>query len=120
MVDQLAVLVATAAAVLVSIRWATAEASLVVAIVASQLLSPLLWDHYAVVLLIPTAWLLARGQAWAIAIPLATWFPLVGLTPPAAYPVLFVVGLVAPLVLGVRDARLPRTNGAATAVPSVG
>ena len=43
-----------------------------VAVVATQLVSPLLWDHYAVVLLLPTAWLLARGAWWALAIPLAT------------------------------------------------
>ena len=43
-----------------------------VAVVATQLISPLLWDHYAVVLLVPTAWLLARGAWWALAIPLAT------------------------------------------------
>jgi alpha-1,2-mannosyltransferase len=119
-VVQLAAMVATVVAVLAAIRWATPQASLIVAIVASQLLSPLLWDHYAVVLLVPTAWLLARGQAWAIAIPLATWFPLVSLTPAAVYPFLFGVGIVAPLVLGVREASQPRTNGAATAVPAVG
>ena len=40
-------------------RLATAEASYLVAVVASQLLSPVLWDHYALLLLLPVAWLLA-------------------------------------------------------------
>ena len=51
------------------------EASLAVTVVASQLLSPLLWDHYAMLLLIPTALLLERRHWWAIAIPLAGWLP---------------------------------------------
>ncbi len=117
---QILALGLTVVAVLAAIRWATLEASLIVAIVASQLLSPLLWDHYAVILLIPTAWLLVRGHVWAIVIPLATWFPLVGLTPPAAYPVLFGIGLVAPLVVGVRERRGRGTNGSATAPGPVG
>ena len=73
---------------------APAETSYVVAIVASQLISPLLWDHYAMLLLIPTAFLLERGQRWAVILPLAGWLPA------PVYPVLFGVGLLAPLVAG--------------------
>ena len=65
-----------------------------VAVVATQLVSPLLWDHYAVVLLAPVAWLLARGSGWAIAIPLAMAWPLVGITPGVVYPVTFVVAII--------------------------
>ena len=36
-------------------------ASYLVAVVASQLLSPILWDHYAMLLLLPVAWLLDRA-----------------------------------------------------------
>jgi hypothetical protein len=117
---QLVAMVATVAVVLAAVRWATPAASLIVAIVASQLLSPLLWDHYAVVLLIPVAWLLSRGHVWAIVIPLATWFPLVGVTPPAVYPIAFVVALAATALVGWREARLAGTNGRATAGGSVG
>lgn len=117
---QLLATAGTVAAVLAAIRWTTREASLIVAIVASQLLSPLLWDHYAIVLLIPVAWLLARGRWWAVVIPLVTWFPLVGLTPAAAYPLLFGVGLVAPLLIGIGEARRGGTNGRATTEPAVG
>ncbi|HSS36395.1 MAG TPA: hypothetical protein VLR93_08970, partial [Patescibacteria group bacterium] len=77
------------------------------AVTASQLLSPVLWDHYAMLLLLPTAWLLERRQWWAIAIPLATSILLTGL-PAVVYPVAFWVALVAPIVVGEgRPERLP-------------
>jgi NhaP-type Na+/H+ and K+/H+ antiporter len=71
-----------------------------VAVVASQLLSPILWDHYALLLLLPVAWLLDRGHRWAVAIPLATSVVLVGWIPPVVYPAAFFVTLVALLVNG--------------------
>ena len=43
-------------------RFATAEASYLVAVIASQLVSPILWDHYAMLLLLPVAYLCARGS----------------------------------------------------------
>ena len=39
--------------------------SYLVAVIASQLLSPILWDHYALLLLLPVAWLMDRGHRWA-------------------------------------------------------
>jgi hypothetical protein len=39
-------------------------------IIVSQLVSPILWDHYAVVLLVPVAWLLSRRVWWAAVVPL--------------------------------------------------
>ena len=69
-----------------------AESAYVTTVVASQLLSPLLWDHYAMLLLIPTALLLERRHWWAVAIPLAGWLPA------ATYPAAFIVCLIAPLV----------------------
>lgn len=86
-------------AVVIAARRLTAEASFMVAVVATQLVSPLLWDHYAVVLLVPTAWLLARGVGWAVAVPLATSLPLVPFVPAAIYPIVFVVALVAPFTV---------------------
>ena len=74
------------AVVVAAARWATAEASYLVAVIASQLLSPILWDHYAMLLLLPVAYLCAAGRWWAVLIPLATAVPLVGLTPPVVYP----------------------------------
>jgi hypothetical protein len=67
-----------------------------VAVVATQLISPLLWDHYAIVLLVPAAWLISRGSRWAVAIPLATSFPLLPFVPAAIYPIVFGVTLLAP------------------------
>jgi len=87
-------------AVLVATRVARADASYLVAVVASQLLSPLLWDHYAMLLLLPVAWLLERRQWWAVAIPIATSIGLVGIAPSLVYPTVFGVSLVAPIVAG--------------------
>src|SRR6185503_15683035 len=65
---QVAGLVASVATWLVAARWRSAEVGYLATVVASQLLSPLLWDHYAMLLLIPVAWLLARRHWWAILI----------------------------------------------------
>jgi alpha-1,2-mannosyltransferase len=91
--------------VLVAIRWATDEASYLGTVVATQLVSPILWDHYATLLLLPVAYLLAAGRWWALVIPLATAWPLVGVTPPVIYPLVFWLTLVAVLVVGVRARR---------------
>jgi hypothetical protein len=114
---QLVSAVAVAIASLIAIRWSTHEASLLVLAVGSQLLSPLLWDHYAIVLLLPMAYLLQHGHWWAVGIPLATSLPLIGLTPAAAYPVLFWVSLLAPAIVG---RRRTGTSGPAIVPESVG
>ena len=113
---QYGAMAATILVVLVSIRFATAEASLLATIVATQLLSPLLWDHYAIVLLLPTAFLLQRGHWWAAAIPLVTSVLLIGITPPVIYPIVFAVSLVAPAIV----ARRTGTTGAETVALPVG
>jgi hypothetical protein len=69
--------------------------SYLVAVVASQLLSPILWDHYALLLLLPVAWLVDRGRWWAVLIPLATSVALVAVIPPVVYPLAFGITLVA-------------------------
>jgi hypothetical protein len=78
----------------------------VVGVVASQLLSPVLWSHYAMLLLLPVALLLQRRQWWAVAIPLATWLPT-----DLAYPAVFAAGLIGPILTGAparpRRGRLP-------------
>jgi alpha-1,2-mannosyltransferase len=74
-----------------------AVASLVVTAIASQLVSPLVWDHYAVVLLLPVALVLERlgRRAWPIALlPIAGWLP------GEVYPLLFAIGLVAAWAVG--------------------
>ena len=111
---QLLNTIAVVAAFLAAIRWAGDEASYLVAVIASQLISPILWDHYAMLLLLPVAYLLSAGRWWALAIPLVTAWPLVGVTPPVAYPVVFWVTLIATLVVG-RAARRSTKRWADTA-----
>jgi hypothetical protein len=104
-------LVATLAVLVVAL-WAAlrapAEVSYLTAATASQLLSPLLWDHYAMLLLLPVAWLLERRRWWAALIPLATATPIVllAIVPAAIYPVLFGLGLAAPLLVAARNPSL--------------
>ena len=83
--------------VAVTVLRGAAVAGYLAVVVASQFLSPVLWDHYALVLLLPTAWLLGRGHLWAAAIPLATSTLLVftQIEVPVAYPVAFWVTLLA-------------------------
>ncbi len=99
---QLVCTVLALAAVVLAARWATAEASYLVAVIASQLISPILWDHYAMLLLLPVAFLCAAGRWWALLIPLATAVPLVGLTPAIVYPLSFALALVAVIWVGMR------------------
>ena len=65
-VIQLVNTIAVVAAFLAAIRWAGDEASYLVAVIASQLISPILWDHYAMLLLLPVAYLLSAGRWWAL------------------------------------------------------
>ncbi|MFI5258677.1 MAG: glycosyltransferase family 87 protein [Candidatus Limnocylindrales bacterium] len=69
----------------------------VVGAVATQLLSPVIWSHYAMLLLLPVAMLLQRRQWWAVMIPLATWLPL-----DVAYPLVFAAALVGPVMTAPR------------------
>lgn len=106
---QLGSTVAVVLVFLASIWSATDEASYLVAVVASQLVSPILWDHYALLLLLPVAYLLSAGRWWALVIPLATAWPLVGVTPAIAYPVVFWVTLIVIFLVG-RAAKGPRLD----------
>jgi hypothetical protein len=63
-------------ALLAAWRWASPVIGFQVTIVASQLISSPLRDHYAVLLLLPTALLLERGRSWAVVLPLAGWLAL--------------------------------------------
>ncbi len=92
-----------------------AVASLVVTAVASQVISPLVWDHYAVVLLLPVALVLDRmgRRAWPIALlPIAGWLPA------PVYPLLFAIGLVAAWAVGTpRDGMAAEVATAVTVPP---
>jgi hypothetical protein len=99
--------------VVAALRWPAVPSYLVVA-VASQLLSPILWDHYAMLLLLPVAWLVERRQWWAVAIPLATSVVLVGAIPAWAYPAAFWVALIALLAVGRRAQPAPSRRQSAS------
>jgi hypothetical protein len=75
---QLASVALAVVALLAAWRWASPVASLQVTIVASQLLSAPLRDHYAVLLLLPVAWLVDRGRWWVALVPLVGWISLFG------------------------------------------
>jgi hypothetical protein len=61
-------------AILLSLR-RDREVGFIVAVGASLLLSPLLWDHYLAMLVLPAAFLAQRGRPVAIALPLLSWLP---------------------------------------------
>ena len=109
---QAAVSILVIAALVAATRFAPDDASYLVAVVASQLLSPVLWDHYALMLLLPTAWLLSRGHYWAVVIPLVTSTLLVSISPPVTYPLAFGATLVAVLAAGMAQGRRARSAAA--------
>jgi len=99
---QLASTVLAVTAVALAASRCSPDASFLVAVVVSQLVSPVLWDHYAMLLLLPVGWLLDRGAIWAVLLPLSAAVPLVGTTPAVLYPVAFWVTIAALLALGWR------------------
>jgi hypothetical protein len=76
-------------AMLVSLR-RDPEVGFMVTLGASLLLSPLLWDHYLATLVLPAAFLAARGRPVGILLPLLTWLPA------PALPFVVVLATVAP------------------------
>jgi hypothetical protein len=116
-VANVANLAAVAAVTLFAILRASSVASYLAVAVASHFISPILWEHYAFVLLLPTAWLIDRGRWWAALIPLATsTLPDIaeaaGLQldiPLAVYPVAFWVALLTVTWEGLRERRIANT-----------
>ena len=115
---QLASVAVAAAAALAAWRWASPVASLQVTIVVSQLLSAPLRDHYAVLLLLPVAWLVGRGHKWAALIPLLGWISLFADDTPstwlatASVPLTFFGVLAVLLVEALRERRARSPAGA--------
>ena len=107
-IAQLANSVLVVMVALVAVLRSSPIGSYLAVVVASQFVSPVLWDHYAVMLLLPVAWLLARGRRWAALIPLATSTPLMLLQVPGSpwiYPIVFWVTLLAVTWEGIRQQR---------------
>jgi hypothetical protein len=73
----------------------TAEAGFLVAVIASQVVSPIIWSHYSLILLLPVAWLLQNRQWWAVIIPLSQAWVLLPFMPNEIYPLGFYLTLAA-------------------------
>jgi hypothetical protein len=93
------------------------DVGFVVAATASLLLSPLLWDHYLVMLVLPAALLANRGQYLGLLLPVLTWLPA------ESQPFVAILGTLAPLLAGKptaedevdsRDAISPLASSATT------
>jgi alpha-1,2-mannosyltransferase len=107
-------IVAAGLATLAAIRWASPTASFIVAAIASQKISPVMWPHYAIVLFLPVAWLLARRRWWAILILAATSVPISDVAPAIVYPVLFWLSLLAVIREGVLERGAPANRRVGT------
>lgn len=68
------------------------ELGFIVTVTATLLLSPLMWDHYLSMLVLPAAFLASRGHPWALALPLLSWLP------PALLPLVVVAATLLPFV----------------------
>ena len=108
------------AALLAAFRFASAEISLMVTILVSQLLSSPLRDHYAVLLLLPVAFLVQRGRTWTVILPLLGWVSLFADGTPGTWPAAASVSLTFFGCLGALlwEARRGRRLGGAMASAS--
>jgi alpha-1,2-mannosyltransferase len=88
---QLATYAVAIVAVLASLR-RDRELSYVVTVAATVVLSPLLWQHYGVLFLVPAAFLAQRGRPLALVLPLLVWLP------ELALPILALVAVVLPFL----------------------
>jgi hypothetical protein len=86
---------------------ASTEAGFLVAVVASQVVSPIIWTHYALILLLPVAWLLQRRQWWAAIIPVSQAWVLLPFMPIDIYPAGFYLALLAVPLVDWRERRRP-------------
>jgi hypothetical protein len=81
------------------------EIGFAVTLMATLVLSPLLWDHYLTNLLVPAALLAARGRRWGVLLPMLGWLPQVML------PAVAVAGMLLPFLA--HDRAAPALNLAA-------
>jgi alpha-1,2-mannosyltransferase len=101
-----AIQTANAIALLGVVVWAgrglDAVPGYLVVIIASQIISPIVWSHYALILLLPVAWLIERRQWWAALIPLVHVWILLPFVPNWTYPLAFYATLAGVIVVGWR------------------
>jgi hypothetical protein len=79
------------AATLISLR-RDREISFAVTLMATLLLSPLMWNHYLTNLIVPAALLASRGRRWGLFVPLLGWLP------PVLLPVVAIIGMLVPFL----------------------
>ncbi len=89
------------------------EVGFMVTLMASLLLSPLLWDHYLAMLLVPAVFLAGRGHRWAILLPLASWLPAIATGWTWLYPGLVIVAMLLPFLA--QETRPPEDRAVAPA-----
>jgi hypothetical protein len=106
---ELATMAGAATALVVAARRGGPAAGYLAALVAGQLFSPLLWDHYAVLLVLPVAYLLERGRRWAAVLLPALWLP---------WPILYPVSFFLVLLALATDSGAPGVAGPLSAQPS--
>ena len=92
-------------------------AGFLVAVIATQLISPIVWSHYALLLVLPVAWLMDRGRWWAALILMVHMWVLLPFVPNWTYAVAFHAALIAVIVVGLREPDAPPERPAAAAPP---
>ncbi len=80
------------------------EVGFMVTTTATLLLSPILWDHYLAMLILPAAFLAARGRPGALALPLAGWLPALFEGLAVLDPIIVITAMLLPFL-----ARAPRS-----------
>ena len=88
------------------------ETGFMVTIGATMLLSPLLWDHYLAMLLLPGAFLAQRGRWWGLLLPLLGWLP------GWIVPFLAVAATLLPFLVGRRTGEAAAAPDAPPGVPA--
>ncbi|MFN8629662.1 MAG: glycosyltransferase family 87 protein [Chloroflexota bacterium] len=83
----------------------SAGASFIAAAIATQAIAPVLWDHYAIVVFLAVAWLLARRQWWAALLGIAMNWMLILWFQPWQWIALMDAAIVAVVVVDWLDAR---------------
>ncbi len=100
-------------------RTGTKESSYLLAVLATQLVSPILWDHYALILVLPVAWLLQRRQWWAVLIPLSQSAFLLNVAPPIVWLAGWFACVGALVVIGRREERVRLAGGTVAGAPGL-
>jgi hypothetical protein len=100
---QAANTVAMLGLVVVAARWLPKVPGYLLVVTIGQILSPIVWTHYALALLLPVAWLLERRQWWILVVPLSHLWLLIAIVPEQVYTLPYYVVIVALIVVGWRE-----------------